>query len=164
MRSENQLRPAIAAPAIAADRREMGKRVGIDDKPPAAGKKPAHGKPRSFAEPKTGPDDRHIGMRNFAAKVKHRRLGEQRSRSTARLRRDDETNKPRSGGSCSEACDHGGVREAVRTADDRNGADGTLVRVTRPRTKAPCYLLRRFHARVIIPKNAAQHIRRAKSA
>ena len=102
-------------------------------------------------------------MRNFAAKVRHRRLGEQRSRGTARLRRDDETDKPRSGGSCSEACDHGGVREAVRTADDRHGADGTLVRVTRPRTKAPYYLLRRFHVRVIIPKNAARHIRRAKS-
>ena len=37
VRSENQLRPALAVPAIAADRREMGKRVGKDAELPCIG-------------------------------------------------------------------------------------------------------------------------------
>ena len=51
MRSENQLRPALAAPAIAADRREMGKRVGIDYEPPFLGKYIAHKNRRFIAKP-----------------------------------------------------------------------------------------------------------------
>ena len=163
MRRQDNRRATIAAPRLAY-RGEMRQRIGIDYKPPFLGKYIAHKSRRFLAKPKPRPDYSYIGKRNVAAKVGHSRLWEQSPCGKARLRRDDETNEPRTSGTCAEARDHGCVREAVRTADDRNGADGTLVRVARPRTKAPCYLLRRFHARVIIPKNAARHIRRAKSA
>ena len=91
-------------------------------------------------------------MRNIATKVRHRRLWEQSSCGETRLLRHDETNEPRASGTRAKPSNHRRMRKAMRAADDRNGADGTLVRVARPRTKAPCYLLRRFHTATIIPK------------
>ena len=158
VRSEDNRRATIASACIFAYCGEMRQRVCIDYEPPFLGKKPAHKSRRFLVKPEPGPDDRHIGMRNIATKVRHRRLWEQSPCGKARLRRDDETNEPRTSGTCAEASDHRRMREAMRAADDRNGADGTLVRVARPRTKAPCYLLRRFHTATIIPKNAARRI------
>lgn len=163
VRSQDDRRSSITAPRLAY-RGEMRQRVCIDYEPPFLGKNLAHESRRFLAKPKPGPDYRHIGKRNIATKVRHRRLWEQSPCGKARLRREDETDKPRASGTCAEPSNHRCMRKAVRTADDRNGADGTLVRVARPRTKASYYLLGHFHVRVIIAKTRPRQKCHAPSA
>ena len=123
----------------------MRQRVCIDYEPPFLAKKIAHKSRRFLAKPEPRTYDSHIGKRNVTAKIGYSRLGQERPCGWSRLLWHDETNEPRASGTRAEASYHRRMREAVRAADDRNGADGTLVRVARTRTKAACYLLWHFH-------------------
>jgi hypothetical protein len=121
------------------------KRIRIDYEPPFLANKIAHKSRRFLAKPEPRTYDSHVGKRNVAAKIGYSRLGQERTCGRSRLLRHDETDEPRASGARAEASYHRRVREAVRAADDRDRADGTLVRVARTRTKAACYLLWHFH-------------------
>ena len=142
----------------------MGKRVCIDDDPPTSAHQVAHKSQCLIAETETWPDDCDVGNRNLPTEIRYRRLGQQRPCGKARLLWHDKTDEPRACGSRTETSYHGRMREAMRAADDRNGADGTLVRVARTRAKAPCYLLGYFHVTMIIAKTRPQQKCRDMSA
>ena len=76
VRSEDNRRATIASACIFADCGKMGKRVCIDNKPPFLAKKFAHESQRILAKPEPGTNDCHIGKRNVAAEIRHRRLWE----------------------------------------------------------------------------------------
>jgi hypothetical protein len=123
----------------------MRQRVCIDYEPPFLANKIAHKSRRFLTKPEPRPDDSHIGKRNVTTKVRYSRLGQERTCGWSRLLGYDEADEPRASGARAETSYHRRMREAVRAADDSDGANGTLVRVARTRTKATCYLLWHFH-------------------
>ena len=114
----------------------MRQRVCIDYEPPFLANKIAHKSRRFLTKPEPRPDDSHIGKRNVAAKIGYSRLGQERTCGRSRLLRHDETDESRASGTRAEASYHRRMREAMRAADDCDGANGTLVRIARTRTKA----------------------------